>query len=134
MAEERNNGSFWSTLPGLLTAIAAIITAGTGAYLALRTSHTRQTGDQTVGPSPVPTPATPHFTGPMGALEHGISYSGGDLYDRPAASAEQCAQLCANDDRCRAVTFIISQQRCWIKGAINPTQQSPDMVSARKQG
>ena len=69
----------------------------------------------------------------MGPLEPGISFNGGDIYDRPAASAEACANLCANEDRCRAVTFIISQQRCWLKDRVNPSAQSNDMISARKQ-
>lgn len=70
--------------------------------------------------------------GIMGPLEPGISYSQGDIYDRPATSAEQCVQLCSNDNRCRAVTYIISQQRCWLKDRVNPTQMSSDMISAKK--
>lgn len=31
--------SFWVTLPGILTAVAAVISATTGAYIALRPSH-----------------------------------------------------------------------------------------------
>jgi len=136
-----DNKGFWSTLPGVLTAVAALVTAGTGAFLALRGSNASPGGPPASQQSPrqepastqAPEPVQPErFTGPMGALEQGVSYSGGDIYDRPASSAEQCATLCANDDRCRAVTFIISQQRCWLKGSINPAQYSNDMISARK--
>jgi hypothetical protein len=142
-----NSGGFWSSLPGLLTAVAAIVTAGTGAYLALHSQQPASAAKTQQTPSPprsttnIPhAPVQPaaylnstHHTGPMGPLERGISYSQGDLYDRPASSPEQCSQLCANDDRCVAVTFIISQQRCWIKSSLNPPQQSGDMVSARKR-
>jgi hypothetical protein len=137
-----DNKSFWSTLPGLLTAVAALVTAGTGAFLALRASNpssgappaSQQASPQESASTQVPESVSPErFTGPMGALEQGVSYSGGDIYDRPASSAEQCATLCGNDDRCRAVTFIISQQRCWLKGSINPAQYSNDMISARKR-
>lgn len=150
MSDESKAG-FWSSLPGVLTAIAALITAGTGAFLALRqpgpdpgpqvsrqeTAPPREQPSAAPttpaqGPASTPTAGPDRFTGPMGALEAGISYSGGDLYDRQVSSAEECVTLCANDDRCRAVTFIISQQRCWVKGSINPPQPSGDMVSARK--
>jgi len=140
----KRSGGFWTSVPGVLAGLAAVVTAGTGAYLALH---------QPPAPSPQPTPASPsnearpaptpspvvapapaRFTGPMGQLEPGLSYSGGDMYDRPSSSAQQCVQICANDDRCRAVTFIISQQRCWVKDRINVPQPSSDMVSSRKQG
>lgn len=68
----------------------------------------------------------------MGPLEPGISYSQGDIYDQAADSPEQCVQLCGNDDRCLAVTYIYSQKRCWLKDRINAAQSSGDMVSARK--
>ena len=130
----KREGGFWTSLPGVLAGLAAVVTAGTGLYLTLQ-----QPSATAPTPNPIPRPAVgqdptpPRFTGPLGSLERGISYSGGDIYDRPASSAEQCSELCANDDRCRAVTFIVSQQRCWVKDRINPSQQSGDMVSARKQ-
>ena len=135
--------AFWTSLPGVLTGIGTLMTAGTGLYIALHQPPSPQVtpvprikqGSVVPGSdAPRTLVAHPRFTGPMGALEHGVSYSGGDLYDRPAGSAEQCVTLCANDDRCRAVTFIISQQRCWIKDRINDPQQSGDMISARKGG
>ena len=122
-------GGFWSTLPGVLTGVAAVLTAGTAAIVTIR---------QVNAPHGVNAPASElspysRATGAMGPLEPGISYNQGDLYDRPASSAEECARLCYNDDRCRAMTFIISQQRCWIKNQVNPAAASSDMVSARKQ-
>ena len=81
-----------------------------------------------------PTGYTRIALGPMGSLEPGISYNQGDLYDRPSPTAQQCASLCYNDNRCIAMTFIPSQQRCWIKGSIGPIGRSNDMVSARRIG
>jgi hypothetical protein len=139
MTDEKKG--FWSSLPGLLTAVAALLTAGTGTFVAIRSSNsstagppvTQQSSPQEPIPAQAPGAVSPErFTGTMGALEPGVSYSGGDIYDRPASSAEQCAILCGNDDRCRAVTYIISQQRCWLKNRINPAQYSNDMISARK--
>lgn len=103
-------------------------------------------------PTPQPRPATPdqdatknatkrqppsvqpggRFTGSMGPLEEGVSYNQGDLYDQPSSSPQQCALFCYNDDRCVAITFIKSQQRCWIKSSIGPVGRSGDMVSSRK--
>ena len=84
------------------------------------------------GPN-LPSPGvTARHTGGMGPLEEGISYNGGDLYDRPSSSPEECSTLCYNDDRCTAATFIRSQQRCWIKSLIGPAGRSSDMVSSRK--
>jgi hypothetical protein len=94
-------------------------------------STTAVTPDAT--PTVIETPAVRHSADLMGPLQPGISYNQGDLYDRPASSPQQCSQLCYNDDRCRAVTFVISQQRCWIKDRVNPTSSSPDMISALKQ-
>src|SRR5262245_16617295 len=101
--DERRSGGFWTSLPGVLTGLAAVLTAGTGLYLALRQSPQSQSSTRELRPPPArPTPASgpsansvqpSGFTGPMGPLEHGISYSGGDLYDRPATSPEECAQL-----------------------------------------
>ena len=72
------------------------------------------------------------FVGPMGPLEVGISYNQGDIYDNPAQSAQECAKMCADDDRCLAVTYIISQKRCWVKNKTLSVGSSPDMISSRK--
>jgi hypothetical protein len=37
-----------------------------------------------------------------------------------------------NDDRCLAVTFIESQQRCWLKDSIGSVGRSNDMTSSRR--
>lgn len=148
MADEGK--SFWTTLPGVLTGLAAVIAAVTGLYLALKPAPNVPvpsgggTGTGTVTPTePKPTfttPTTRYATPPppppdtkMGPLQRGISYNQGDIYDRPATSAEECSRLCYNDNRCKAMTFIISQQRCWIKDRVNPTAQSSDMISAVRQ-
>ena len=136
---DENKHSFWTTLPGILTGLAALVTAVGAIYFgANRGPQPAQVNPQNssaVQPSqPEPEPVVAKFTGHMGSLEPGISYSGGDIYDRPSHSPEECSNLCDNDDRCRAVTFIISQQRCWIKDRINAPEHSSDMVSARKGG
>jgi PAN domain len=134
-------GGFWSTLPGLLTGIAAVIGAGTAAIVAMRSNPTSATKlgveqHPPVQPEAVPAPnpvvGQKKFIGPMGPLEVGISYNQGDIYDNSAASAQDCAKMCADDDRCLAVTYIISQKRCWVKNQTLSVGASPDMVSSRK--
>ncbi len=147
-------GNFWSSVPGLLTGLAALLVAGTGAYVAIyqpqqrRDAPTQSTaasqehpGAQsaalgpTVSPpaaAPLPDPGQKRYNGPMGPLEAGISYNQGDLYDRPSSSPQQCSDLCSGDDRCLAATFITSQQRCWLKNSIGPIGRSSDMTSSRR--
>jgi hypothetical protein len=136
----------------VLTGIAAVIGAGTAAFVAMRANSSaglrpgiEQHASQPASPSaPKPEsqaapPATTTpligqkgFTGPMGPLEAGISYNQGDIYDNPAESAQDCAKMCADDNRCLAVTYIISQKRCWVKNKTLSIGASPDMVSSRK--
>jgi hypothetical protein len=69
----------------------------------------------------------------MSGLQYGLSYNQSDIYSRFAGSAGSCASICLQDNQCRAMTWIRSQKRCWIKNRI-PTNrgQSADMVSAIK--
>jgi len=137
---EGGRGSFWSTLPGLLTGIAAVIGAGTAAIIAIRSVSTSgANADTAQHPVQRESAAVPKtvieqrkFTGPMGPLEMGVSYNQGDIYESPAGSAQDCATMCANDDRCVAVTYVVSQKRCWVKNKTLSTSPSSDMVSSRK--
>ncbi|MEJ0087935.1 MAG: PAN domain-containing protein [Pseudomonadota bacterium] len=144
MADTSSSKSgFWSTLPGILTGTAALIAAITGIIVAMRhpinqpqiTPEQRPVASQPASmnpPAPDPVSSGPTFAGTMGPLENGISYNQGDLYDQPSSSAEQCSNICYNDNRCVAVTFIKSQQRCWVKNKIGTPMQSSDMISARR--
>ena len=69
----------------------------------------------------------------MGPLVPGLVYLQGDYRDELVGSAEACATLCANEPQCRAMTFIISQQRCWLKNTVPATATSGDMISAVKE-
>jgi hypothetical protein len=54
---------------------------------------------------------------------------GGGIRERSGAS---CAARCAADARCNAMTFILSQQTCWLKSSSGTRTETPDMVSAVK--
>jgi hypothetical protein len=70
----------------------------------------------------------------MSALQYDKAYLQEDLYSRPTANPEDCSDLCMHDERCRAMTYIKSQQLCWIKHSVEGGSAStPDMISAVKQ-
>ncbi|MEJ8858275.1 PAN domain-containing protein [Variovorax robiniae] len=75
----------------------------------------------------------PNIVSRMGPLERGVSYNQGDYANRDAKSPEACSELCGNDARCVAMSFIPSQQRCWLKDRLTGNvAKSVDMISARK--
>ena len=57
MTENSNPQPWWQTIPGILTASAAVITAITGLVVAIKQSHTLQSS-----PAPTPTPLTVEAT------------------------------------------------------------------------
>ena len=76
-----------------------------------------------------PPPGAPRMGPPQG-----FSYPGHDLESRITPRARDCPDVCLGDPRCRAVTYVVSQHRCWVKAAV-PGEISPpsrDMVSYEK--
>lgn len=152
MPDEQKPHSFWTTIPGILAGIAALLTAITGLYIAFRpTPPVRQpdSAAPTVTASPhtaakpqgTPKPAdkipdapvpSPRPQVHMSGLKDGEAYLQADIYSRATDSAVECAEICRSDSRCMAMTFIKSQKLCWIKGSVPATAASSDMVSARK--
>lgn len=95
-------------------------------------------------PQPRPSPTEPAAQGSepvgprfvMGALQYDKAFIGRDLSSSgtPASSPEDCSNLCMNDDRCHAMTYIKSQQLCWLKSSSDGgSAQTSDMISAVKQ-
>lgn len=88
----------------------------------------QDTSRATPGPAPAAAAATS-----MSALEYDKAYLQGDIYSKPSVSAEDCSTLCLNEEKCKAMTYIKSQQLCWIKGAVQGSASTSDMISAFKQ-
>ncbi len=129
--------SFWTSIPGILTGFAALLTAIVGLMLALKPGPTPPGPFVTpkLGETPRVASPSPEISVPpprMGQLMEGVAYLQADIYSRPTATAAQCSELCRSDPDCKAMTFIKSQQLCWIKNSIPGTASSPDMVSAKK--
>lgn len=71
----------------------------------------------------------------MSGLESGWSYNQGDIYSRKTTSPLECAEICLNDPKCKAMTHIKSQKLCWIKDRLTGRRgRSSDMTSAVKLG
>ena len=75
----------------------------------------------------------------MGPLQQGVADLAttaqgqpSDLYSRLTKSPSNCAAICLRDASCKAMTYIISQRRCWIKNSVPASAPNPDMVSAAK--
>jgi hypothetical protein len=69
-------------------------------------------------------------------LEIGVDYGGYDLGGpQMSRSAVACANLCAQNDSCRAVTFVLSTTECWLKSRAAPEERrsSENTISARKR-
>ena len=57
------------------------------------------------------------------------SYSGGDYKSEPAANSNVCVEECQAETQCRAETYIISTNTCWLKTSVPPAQHAPDFIS-----
>ena len=133
-SEER--GSFWSTLPGILTGLAAVLAAVTGLYVALNNHPTTNgnpttNGGQTTSGDSTEPPKKPQ----MGPLENGIGLDHNDLSPTgwlSVASAEACSDLCYARDDCFAMTYVISNKSCWLKYAVPARTGNADEISAVK--
>jgi len=79
-------------------------------------------------------PSDHHKGAVMDRLEFATNRNHGDLdtHGTPAVDAEDCSEQCRTDVNCRAMTFVISQKRCWKKGSVPAPTSNSDMISALK--
>ncbi|MCL6683755.1 PAN domain-containing protein [Sphingomonas alba] len=72
--------------------------------------------------------------GTMGPLEQGVNRDAHDLSNigKYAANAYDCSELCRIEKRCVAMTYVISNRTCWLKGVVPPQSPNADMISAVK--
>jgi hypothetical protein len=118
---DKNKQSFWTTVPGILTGLAAVIGAvGTIYFNSHPTSSTP--------PEPVP-----HLMGPL-QRGFGLDHSDSD----PASwvhltTPEACSDLCYKDAKCKAMTYVKSNQSCWLKYRVPVISVNADEVSAIRE-
>jgi hypothetical protein len=76
----------------------------------------------------------------MGPLELGTNRLGRDEneFGTPTPNAADCSRRCAEDDACRAMSFMSRPPPqdgiCWLKTAVPEPTSNPAMVSAVKSG
>src|SRR5437899_442227 len=103
MNDEPQSRSWWTTLPGVLTAIAAVLTAATGLILALRGPHT-----------------TNSSTPPRQAASTPVTVQAPPL--APAPPPDRCRALDGN-------SLQISANKNQFHGTIGPIRLTQDAAS-----
>ena len=70
----------------------------------------------------------------MGPLEKETNRQGNDFSFNglAAANAEICAEMCRADEKCDAMTYVVSLKTCWPKHGVPKQAKNPDMISAVK--
>ena len=115
MASEVNT-RFWS-----LAGVAAVIGAAASLYAVLK-------------PPSIPTPVTQKT--PMGPLQRGFGLDHSDADPTKwvhLTTPEACSDLCYNDAGCKAMTYVISNQSCWVKYRVPTISANADEVSAIRE-
>jgi len=112
----------------------AVVVALIGAGVTIWTTR-----DKAHEPPSQPESSDDSHKGPvvMGPLQAGVNLQGMDFdaYGKAAGNAELCAEMCRTDSDCRAMTYVISMSRCWLKAGV-PDPKPPggaDYVSAVKR-
>lgn len=71
----------------------------------------------------------------MSPLEYGINLQGYDFdaYGKAAGNEQLCAEMCKNDEKCDAMTYVKPTGLCWLKHGVPPRSTDPNMVSSVKK-
>ncbi|HER63504.1 MAG TPA: hypothetical protein ENO11_05970 [Desulfobacteraceae bacterium] len=57
---------------------------------------------------------------------------GGDYRNFESPSAEECARICAEDERCRAFDYSLNIRRCWLKDSTPAAEPNNNNISGVK--
>ena len=89
---------------------------------------------QSAGPSVVVPPPAPLAVRNMSALMENQGFMGGtDFREVQVGSAVECSSLCASENACVAMTYIVSAKKCYLKNALTQLVAAGGMVSAVKK-
>jgi hypothetical protein len=105
---------FWSSMPGILTGLAALVAAVGGLYLAVHK------------PDPEPKPPV------MSVLEYDTNRAGSDLKKIAVADIDDCLKRCITNEQCRAISFLEASKTCWLKGEVPSPGKLQGFTSAVK--
>jgi hypothetical protein len=74
-------------------------------------------------------PSSSFSTGVAPIFEVGFDRPGGDLTDLSVGRVEECAAACAGNAACRAFTYHVDGQYCWLKSTVTPAVLREGLVS-----
>jgi hypothetical protein len=77
----------------------------------------------------------PPQSGHMSASETDKNRQGNDFLHFTAASVERCKRVCEEEDRCKAMTFVLDPAaggQCWLKDRVPAATEAAGMISAIK--
>jgi len=66
--------------------------------------------------------------------EVGLDYRGGDYTSFIARELRECKRLCADQPQCRAYTFRLDSNECFLKNLVGPLQRDRNTVTGVKGG
>lgn len=118
------------------------VTAPTDAAATPVSTTTTAPSNAAAGPAVAASPPTVSATPPrpkalMRSLQYRVNLPGNDLgAGLPVSLASECSDLCQEDDRCRAMTYVRHETGvggvCWLKSAVSSTEPADNMTSAIK--
>jgi hypothetical protein len=122
---------FWSSMPGILTGLAALLAAVAGLITVINRPP-NQPHEQAVAPTHeqavVPAPPPPI----MSVLEYDTNRPGSDITKVSVADIEECRKLCLANEQCKAISFLEASNLCWLKGSVPAKFQLVGFTSAVK--
>lgn len=68
------------------------------------------------------------------AFEVSVNYPGSDYESTTQDNAWDCATRCVDDSRCRAMTYVESTSKCWLKDAVPQYRTQSGRISLVVQG
>jgi PAN domain len=128
------SGGFWSSVPGVLTGMAALVTAVGGLIVVLHKSPDPPKSPDAVvepvgGKEQDKRPRKPK----MSKLELNTNRAGSDITSFAVANIEECLRQCMDDEKCKAISFQDKSGRCWLKGEAPARAQLVGYTSAVKE-
>src|ERR1017187_6704656 len=121
---------FWSSIPGVLTGLAALVAAIGGLVLALRPVPPK--APIAVEAPSVSVTSPPSHKARMSVLEYNTNRGGSDLTKLVVADIDDCLNRCIAKEECKAISFLEAEKTCWLKGEVPPRGELQGFTSAVK--
>jgi PAN domain len=128
------SGGFWSSVPGVFTGMAALVTAVGGLIVVLHKSpDPPKSPDAVVAPAAKEKDKRPRKP-KMSKLELNTNRAGSDITSFAVANIEDCLKQCIDIEKCKAISFQDASRKCWLKGEAPARAHLVGYTSAVKEG